>query len=141
MVRAVAVLAAFALAAPAALADAPAQTPGAAPAWRQVYENGQTRYFVDQASAPTTDPADMQVLLQFKAPQVVDGDQVWSVISNMRISCGQKRLLTQANQLHALKMGTGPVVQTQAVHDVWHQPQPGSLGETIWSAICAKPAS
>ena len=141
MLRAIVVLAAVSLFAQAAVADTPTTAASAAASpWRQVYENGQTRYFIDLAGPPATDPAEMQVLLEFKVPQVVDGDQVWSVVSNMRLSCGQERLLTLANQLHAAKMGDGPIVETQAVHDVWHQPQAGSLGETIWRAICGKPA-
>jgi hypothetical protein len=110
--------------------------PSGAPAWKQIYENGQTVYYVGAADIPQTGRSDIEALLAFKVPQVVDGAQVWSVVSHMTLSCDQKQMITVDNTLHALRMGAGKVVQTQAANDTWHQPEPGSLGELIWSTAC-----
>jgi hypothetical protein len=106
------------------------------PVWKQIYENGQTIYYVDAAHIPLTSQSDVEALLEFKIPQVANGAQVWSVVSRMTLSCDQKRMITVDNTLYAQRMGAGRVVQSQAANDTWHQPEPGSLGELIWSTAC-----
>jgi len=146
MVRArVAVLLAGLLCAVAGLARAqptaasPSPSPAsAAPAWKQIYESGQTIYYVGATNLPPTGRSDTQTLMEFKVPQVVDGSQVWSIVSHMKLSCDQERMITVDNTLYALPMGAGPVVQLQPANDTWHQPEPGSLGELVWSTACGK---
>ena len=115
----------------------------ASPTWRSIYENSQKIYYLGAANASGNASDSGQIivesLLEFKIPQVVNGDQVWSIVTRMKLNCERKQILTTGNTLYALKMGTGPVVQSQAVSDTWHQPQPGSLGGLIWSTACAKP--
>ena len=123
---------------------AAAQTPGApapspAPAWRKIYENSQETYYVDAGARQPSGKFNLTSLIAYKIPQVVNGAQVWSVIARMQLSCDQKQMVTTENTLYALKMGAGPVVESQPVNDSWHQPQPDSLGGLIWSTACGKP--
>jgi hypothetical protein len=111
-------------------------SPASGGPWKQIYENGQTIYYVGAAYIPQTGQSDVEALLEFKIPQVVGGAQVWSVVSRMTLSCDQKRMITVDNTLYAHRMGAGRVVQSQAANDTWHQPEPGSLGELIWSTAC-----
>jgi hypothetical protein len=122
----------------AAIASPAAPDGGAAPAWKQIYEDSQTIYYVGAASPAPTGPSDVATLLEFKVPQVVNGAQVWSVVSHMKLSCDERRMITIDNTLYALRMGAGPVVQLQAANDAWHQPQPGSFGDLVWSTACGK---
>jgi hypothetical protein len=134
------------VAAPAVRAQAiasPPPSPGhaaasQAPGWRQIYEDGQTIYYISAATAPTSGQFDVEALLNFKVPQVIGGIQVWSVVSHMKSNCDQQRMMTIDNTYYALRMGAGPVVQLQPAGDTWHQPEPGSLGELVWSVACAK---
>lgn len=145
LMRAVALLVA---AAPVASGQTPASGPtGAspepaadgAPAWKQIFEDRQAVYLVDATAARQTGQFTVLSLLQYKVPQVVDGAQVWSVVSRMKLSCDGGRMLTLDNTFYALKMGQGPVVRSATVNDTWHQPQPDSLGGLIWNAACGKP--
>jgi hypothetical protein len=108
----------------------------AAPGWKQIYEDGQTVYYISAAAAPPSGQFEVETLLNFKIPQVIGGAQVWSVVSHMKASCDQKRLMTIDNTYFALRMGAGAVVQSQPASDTWHQPEPGSLGELVWSVAC-----
>lgn len=103
-----------------------------------MYENSQTIYYVSAANIPQTGQSNLQTLLQFKIPQVVDGAQVWSIVSNIRLSCDQKQMVTLDTTLHSLRMGAGEAVQSQASADSWHAPEPGTLGEMIWNTACGK---
>ena len=111
---------------------------GAAPAWKPIYENSQTIYYVGAADVPQTGQSDVETLMEFRIPQVVDGDQVWSIVSHMKLSCDQQRMITLDNTLYALRMGAGPVVESQPANDQWHQPEAGTLGALVWSAACGK---
>jgi len=119
-----------------AIPSAPAAN--AAPGWRQIYADSQTIYYVGAADVAPTGQSDIETLLEFTVPQVVNGAQVWSIVSHMKLSCDQRRMFTVDNTLYALRMGAGPVVQLQPANDAWHQPQPGSLGELIWSTACGR---
>ena len=85
-----------------------------------------------------TGEADTQTLLDFRIPQVVGGAQVWSVVSRMKLKCGQQQVVTVDNTLYALQMGAGKPIRSQDANDSWHEPEPGSLGELIWSTACGK---
>lgn len=125
-----------------AVAPSPATGAGpaaAAPAWKSIYQNSQKIYYLDASNVPESGQSTVQSLLEFRIPQVVNGDQVWSIISRMKLSCSQRQIITVDNTLYAQKMGTGPVIRSQALSDTWHVPQPGSLGELIWSSACGKP--
>jgi len=123
-------------AAPVAFAQEPAGH--AAPAWKQIYEDNQTVFYVDAAGLPTAGDASVTALLEYKVPQVIGGSQVWSILSHMKVSCGQNRMVTADNTLYALKMASGPAVQSQPSNDTWHAPQPNTLGGLVWGAACAK---
>jgi hypothetical protein len=110
----------------------------AAPAWKQIYEDGQTTYFIAAANAQQTGESEVESLLEFKVPQVVGGVQVASVVSHMKLSCDQRRMVTVDNTLYAQPMGAGRVVQVQASDDTWHSPEPGSLGDLIWGVACGR---
>jgi len=112
--------------------------PAAGPAWKQVYEDSQTVYYVDAANVPRIGQAEVQTLMAFKAPEVFDGVQVWSILSRMKLSCDQREMMTLDNTFHALPMGGGRVVQSQPSSDNWHSPKPGSLGELVWNSACGK---
>jgi hypothetical protein len=144
-VRAAVILAGLLCAAvPTVRAEAVAPPPsshvaaGGAPAWKQIYEDGQTIYFVAAASVQQTGESDIESLLEFKVPQVVDGVQVASVVSRMKLSCDQRRMVTIDNTLYAQPMGAGRIVQAQASNDTWHAPEPGSLGDLIWGVACGR---
>jgi hypothetical protein len=124
-------------AAPQARAQAPAA--GAAPGWKQLYEDGQTVFYVDPSNLPAAGPANVTALLEYKVPEVINGSQVWSILTHMQVHCGENRMVTIDNTLYALKMGAGPVVQSQPSNDSWHAPQPGTLGSLVWGAACTKP--
>jgi hypothetical protein len=119
---------------PSSSGDAANQTAS----WKQIYEDGQTDYYVSAASPAQAGEAETESLMEFKIPQVVDGAQVWSVVSRMKLNCDQKQLVTLDSTSHALRMGAGPVIQAQAAGDTWHQPEAGSLGELILSTACVK---
>jgi hypothetical protein len=110
----------------------------ATPAWKRIYEDSQTIYYVAAASPAQTGESDTASLLEFKIPQVVGSTQVWSVVSRMKLNCEQKQVVTIDNTSYAQRMGAGRVVQSQDAGDSWHVPEPGSLGELIWSTACAK---
>lgn len=117
---------------------APAASAGAA--WKQLYEDGQTIYYVDAAArSQAGGPANVTSMLEYKVPQVIGGAQVWSIVTHMQLNCDQNRMLTTDNTLYAAKMGAGPVVESQPANDSWHTPQPGTLGGLVWSAVCTKP--
>jgi opacity protein-like surface antigen len=131
---AVATGAAEAVAATQPLSGPPAAS--APSAWKQIFENSQALYYVHATDVAQPGQFDVETLLEFKIPQVVDGVQVWSVVSEMKLNCDQKQMLTVDNALHAQQMGGGRVIQLQAVNDTWHEAQPGTLGEMILSAMC-----
>jgi hypothetical protein len=112
---------------------------GAAAPWKLIYENSQTAYYVDARGVQPTGQSDVAVLQNYKVAQVVDGAQVWSVVSAMKVTCDQNLIMTLNNTLYALKSGAGPVVSTQVVPDTWHTPQPDSLGGVVLGAVCPKP--
>ncbi|HXQ17359.1 MAG TPA: surface-adhesin E family protein [Caulobacteraceae bacterium] len=115
-----------------------AGTPSQTTTWKQIYEDNQTVYYVRAADVVQTGESNAESLLEFKIPQVVGGAQAWSVVSHMKLNCDQKQVVTIGNTFYALRMGTGAVIQSQDVNDNWHQPEPGSLGELIWSTACGK---
>jgi hypothetical protein len=117
---------------PAALAAAPA------PAWKQIYENGTLVYYIDVEGFQKTGQSSLSSLLEYKVPQVMGGAQVWSIVTHMKLSCDQDQMVTVDNTLYALKMGAGPVIESQLSSDTWHAPQPGSIGGLVWSAACGK---
>jgi surface-adhesin protein E len=106
--------------------------------WKQIYETGQTVYYVDAARAGLGSERDVETLLAFKVPQVVDGAQAWSMVSRMRLNCDSDQVATIDNTFYALPMGAGRAVQTQPADNEWHEPDPGSLGELVWSTSCGK---
>jgi len=119
----------------------PAASPsagGGGSAWKQIYEDSQTVYYIGAASPPQTGRSEVQTLQEFKIPQVVNGAQVWSIVSRMQLSCDQRQMITVDDTLYALRMGAGPVVQLRAANDGWHQPEPGTLGGLVWSTACGK---
>jgi hypothetical protein len=119
-------------------ASSSAITPSRTPAWKQIFENNQTVYYVSAADVVQTGESNAESLMEFKIPQVVGSAQVWSVVSHMKLNCDQKQVVTIDNTFYARRMGTGTVIQSQNVNDNWHQPEPGSLGELIWSTACGK---
>lgn len=108
------------------------------PAWKQIYEDGQSVYYVSTGGAPQPGEAEIESLIAFKVPQVVAGAQAWSMVSRMKLRCDQGQMLTVDNTFHAAKMGAGPLIQSQDAADTWHAPQPGSLGELVWNAVCGQ---
>jgi hypothetical protein len=139
--RFVAIVSAAAQLAPvAAVASPPASSAAAnaAPAWKQIYETNQTIYYVGAASPARTGETDVATLLEFKVPQVVDGAQVWSMLSRMQLNCASEQVMTLENTFYAGQMATGTAVQTQAASDAWHAPDPGSLGELVWNTGCGR---
>lgn len=120
----------------------PAATPAAAAgpgaAWKQIFENGQLVYYIDTGGFQKTGQSSLSSLLEYKVPQVMGGSQVWSIVTHMKLSCDQDQMLTIDNTLYALKMGAGPVVESQTADDSWHAPQPGSIGGLVWNAACGK---
>ena len=123
----------------AALAAAPiAAAQASAANWKVIYQDPQTAYYVDAAGAPAAGETTTASLIQYKIAQVVNGAQVWSIVSHMKVDCDQREIMTIDNTLYASKMGTGPVVQSQPASDNWHSPQPDSLGGLIWNAACGK---
>jgi hypothetical protein len=127
----------------AANASPPPQSPGpgamsGAVAWKQVYANSQATYYVGATNLPQAGDSDTETLLDFKIPQVVGSAQVWSVVSRMKLRCGQQQVVTVDNTLYARRMGAGKAIQSQDANDNWHEPEPGSLGELIWSTACGK---
>ena len=116
---------------------APVTVTGAA-TWKQIFQNSQATYYVGATNLPQTGEAETQTLLDFRIPQVIGGAQVWSMVSRMKLRCGQQQVVTVDNTLYARRMGTGKPIQSQDAEDSWHEPEPGSLGELIWSTACAK---
>ena len=112
------------------------QAAGAAIAWKQLYDDGQTTYYVDAAGLPSTGASDVTSLLEYKVPQVIGGSQVWSIVTHMKVRCDENRMVTSDNTLFASKMGTGPVIEAQPANDSWHAPIPGTLGGLVWGAAC-----
>jgi surface-adhesin protein E len=133
-------VAAAALAAPASAAPAP--SPGAAASgtadWKLIYQTDQTTYYLNAAGSAPTGDFNVQTLLEFKVPQVVDGAQVWSMVTHMQVNCRSQQLMTSENTFYASQMGSGKAIQTQAASDNWHDPDPGSLGELVLSTSCGK---
>ena len=130
------------LTAPGAVA---AQPPTVAPvtvsgvvSWKQIYQNSQATYYVGATNLPQSGESETQTLLDFRIPQVVGGAQVWSVVSRMKLKCGQQQVVTVDNTLYALQMGAGKAIQSQDANDSWHEPESGSLGELIFSTACGK---
>jgi hypothetical protein len=127
-----------------ATASAPPDSSGspaasaAAPSWKPIFENSQTIYYIDAGAVRETGQYDMSALLEYKIPRVIDGAQVWSIISRMKVSCDEKQMATIDNTLYALRMGSGKVILSQNASDLWHPPQPNSLGEMLWNAACVK---
>ena len=119
------------LAASAAAADT-------APAWKQVFENSQTIYYVSAAVAGSTGQTDMETLQQFKAPEVFGGDQIWSIVSRYKVDCAEDRIVTLDNAYYPRRMGAGAAVQALSADDEWHTPEPGSLGELVWNTACKR---
>lgn len=117
----------------------PARAAAAPAGWKQLYEDGQTIYYVDAAAQPKAGASAVTSLLEYKVPQVIGGAQVWSILTHMQVNCDEHRMITSDNTLYASKMGTGPAVETQTANDTWHTPQPGTLGSLVWTALCAKP--
>jgi hypothetical protein len=146
MVKACAViLVASLLSAPLARAEPAASPPSpsstaatASRAWKQIYEDNQTVYYVSATGLAQTGESDTESLLEFKVPQVVGGVQVWSMVSRMKLNCDQNEVVTVDNTSYARPMGTGTVIQSQSANDAWHHPEAGSLGGLIWSTACAK---
>jgi hypothetical protein len=116
-----------------------AQAPAAAPAWKQIYDDSQTTYYVDAGTLPKAGASNVTTLLEFKIPQVIGGAQVWSIVTRMKVECGQNQMVTSDNTLYASKMGGGPAVESQPANDTWHAPLPGTLGGLVWGAACPKP--
>jgi hypothetical protein len=124
-----------------AVAVPPAPSPasaGAAANWKQIFETDQTTYYVSNAAAVPAGDFNVDTLLEFKVPQVVDGAQVWSMVTRMQLNCRSQQVMTIENTFYALQMGGGKAIQTQATSDNWHEPDPGSLGELVWSSSCGK---
>ena len=115
-----------------------AAAPGRTTTWKQIYEDGQTIYYVSAAHPTQGAESETESLLEFKVPQVVNSAQVWSVVSHMKLNCDAKQVVTIDNLSYAQKMGAGTVIQSQDANDTWHEPEPGSLGELIWNTACAK---
>ncbi|HTX50760.1 MAG TPA: surface-adhesin E family protein [Caulobacteraceae bacterium] len=145
MVKAAVLFAGLMCAAPIVYAQAPAAPPpptrpvaAAPPPWKSIYENSQTVFYIDASKVQQTGPSDIAVLTEYKVPQVIDGVQIWSIVSHMKVRCDATLLATIDNTPHALQMGAGRAVPVQAGQDTWHQPEPGSLGELIWNAVCGK---
>ncbi|HWF76946.1 MAG TPA: surface-adhesin E family protein [Caulobacteraceae bacterium] len=111
---------------------------GTAPAWKQLYDDSQTSYYVDADTLPKSGPSDVTTMLEYKIPQVIGGAQVWSIVTHMRVNCDGNQMVTRDNTLYASKMGAGPVVQSQPANDNWHAPLPGTLGGLVWGAACPK---
>jgi len=134
-------LAAVAVCLAAPTANAQTTTPAPAsptPAWRQIFENAQTIYYLSAANAPPTGEAEVETLQQFKVPQVFGGDQIWSIVSHYRLDCGQDRIVTLDNAYYPHRMGEGSPIQSLNPNDTWHAPEPGTLGELIWNTACGK---
>jgi opacity protein-like surface antigen len=134
------ILCAAASIAPLAATASPASAAAGdgAAAWKQVFETGQTIYYVSAADPPRAGEAAIETLLEFKVPQVVAGAQAWSMVSHMKLDCDGQRVMTTDNTFYALPMGAGAAVRTEAANDLWHEPEPGSLGELVWSVGCRK---
>lgn len=120
----------------AAAAPVGAASASAAPAWKQVYENGQVVYYVDAGGLPKSGDEKVASLLEYKVPQVIGGAQVWSIVSHMRLRCDAQQMVTTDNTLYARKMGGGPAIESQPANDSWHAPQPDSLGGLVWREAC-----
>jgi hypothetical protein len=123
----------------AAQRASPAPAARAAPAWKQLYEDNQTIYYLDTSNLPKGGASSATSLLEYKAPQVIGGAQVWSIVTHMKLNCDQNQMVTTDNTLYALKMGGGPIVQSQPANDTWHAPLEGTLGALVWGAACPKP--
>ena len=140
--RAAVLLAVFAcLAPPMALAQPSAPTAAAASGasqWKQIYEDSQTIYYVSATNSSSSTTSEVESLLQYKVPQVVGSTPVWSVVSHTKLDCDAKKVVTIDNTTYSLQMGSGRAIQSQVTNDAWHQPDPGSLGELIWSTACGK---
>ena len=125
----------------AAIASPAAPSPAGATAasnWKQIFETNQTTYYVSAAGPPPSGDYNVDTLLEFKVPQVVDGAQVWSMVTRMQVDCSSRQLMTVENTFYARPMGSGKAIQTQAASDNWHDPDPGSLGELVWNSTCGK---
>jgi len=134
-------LAALALAG-AISAHAQPPTSGAASAapgdWKEIFANSQTTYYLESADAASHAQVNLRTLTEFTVPQVIDGVQVRSIVSSMRLDCGGKRMVTIDDGLYADRMGGGKLIALQAANDTWHPPAPGSLGELIWNSACKR---
>jgi hypothetical protein len=125
----------------AAIAAPAAPSPAGATAttnWKQIFETNQTTYYVSAATPAPTGDSNVDTLLEFKVPQVVDSAQVWSMVTRMQVNCSSQQVMTVENTFYALPMGGGKAIQTQATSDNWHEPDPGSLGELVFNTRCGK---
>lgn len=149
MVKVAVLLAGLLCVAPVAHAQAPAApppptaaaaAPTAAPAspWKQIYENSQTAFYIDDGNRQQSAQSDITVLAEYKIPQVIDSVQIWSIVSHMKVRCDAALIATVDNTPHVLPMGAGRAVPVQAAQVNWRSPQPGSLGALIWNAACGK---
>jgi hypothetical protein len=120
---------------PPAAGPAPAAT-GAAPGWKQIYDDSQTVYYVSVGAAAQTGATIVETLTEFRIPQVIGGSQVSSIVSHMKLDCGQRQMATVDNTYYAHPMGAGTVVHSEAANDLWHTPEPGTLGALVWSTVC-----
>ena len=127
-------------AAPLAHAQPASPAPATAPsaAWKQLYDDSQTTYYVDTDTLPKGASATVTTMLEYKIPQVIGGAQVWSIVTHLKVNCAGNQMVTTDNTLYASKMGSGPVVQSQPANDNWHAPLPGTLGGLVWGAACPK---
>ena len=115
-----------------------ASTASVAPSWKPIYETSQMAYYVAADVPPQSGESDISVLAEYKIPQVMDGVQIWSIVSHMKLKCAEARMATIDSTPYVLPMGAGRAVPMQVGRDGWHPPEAGSLGELIWNSVCAK---
>ncbi|HZC15854.1 MAG TPA: surface-adhesin E family protein [Caulobacteraceae bacterium] len=121
-----------------------AKSDGQAPNWMQIQETNQSNIYIDQNSVQPGDAepdhtiiVDAVGLEDFKIAQVLGGHQVSSVEYLTSFDCHQKELMLLGINYYDLSMGTGRVVNGGKSADAWHTPQPNTLEDLLWNAVCA----
>lgn len=120
-------------------------TPPAAPAssssagqsaWVQVAQDSQRLYYLESDASPSHGRKPARSLMEFKIPQVFQGTQVWSIVTNLQVDCDARQTVTVSDTFYSGRMGVGRIVSFNSGQDTWHAIAPGSLGAMAWDLAC-----
>jgi hypothetical protein len=133
-----------------ALADAPvappaapsaAEAPADRPGWRKIVEDDRRAVYA--ASVPAAKDGQTVTMLSLvdlhEASALSDGTAFLSWQTQYRFDCVKRLSKMEAASMYAGNMGAGEVAGSVVYDDAeWKPVPPGSNGELLWQAACAK---